>query len=118
MSGVNIMRGARTFSVTLSTSTSLATTVRVDDIATGVIHLGTMTTNATTVQVYSAPSQTGTFSRLYRYDGNAADITLVPSTTSPRSYTLPDDVYSAAWVKLVSGGTHTEGFSGSVILKS
>lgn len=118
MSGVNIMRGARSVSVTLSTSTSVATTIRVDDIATGVIHLGTMSTNATTIQVFSAPTQDGTFARLYRYDGNAADISLAPSTTAQRSYTLPDDVYSASWVKLVSGGTHTEGLTGSVVMKS
>jgi hypothetical protein len=118
MSEVKIKRRLRSVSVTLSTSTSTATTIRTDDIAAGAIHLGTMSTNSTTVQVFASPSETGTFARLYRYDGNAADITLVPSTTSPRSYTVPDDVYGAAYVKFVSGGTHTEGMTGTVVLKS
>ena len=118
MSEVKIKRRLRSVSVTLSTSTSLATTVRVDDVATGAIHLGTMSTNASTIQVFSAPSESGTFARLYRYDGNSADILLVPSTTLGRSYTLPDDVYGAAWVKFVSGGTHTEGMTGNVVMKS
>ena len=118
MSEVKIKRRMRSVSVTLSTNTSTATTVRVDDIASGAIHLGTMSTSATTVQVFASPSEAGTFARLYRYDGNSADISMVPSTTLPRSYTIPDDVYGAAYVKFVSGGTHTEGMTGTVILKS
>lgn len=118
MSEVKMKRRLRSVNVTLSTSTSISTTVRTDDIATGAMHLGTMSTNATTVQVFSAPSETGTFARLYRYDGNGADILLVPSTTAGQSYTLPEEVYGAAWVKFVSGSTHTEGMAASVVMKS
>lgn len=118
MSEVNISRRMHTVSVTLSTSTSVATTIRVDDVACGVIHLGTMSTNANTVQIHAAPSEAGTFARLYRFDGNVTDISLTPSTSLPRAYTLPDDISGAAFIKFVSGNTHTEGMAGTVVLKT
>lgn len=118
MSETKIRRDMRSVGITLSTSTSVATTVRVDDIACGSLHIGTMNTNATTIQVFSAPSEAGTFSRLYTFTGVTADILLAPSTSATRAYTLPDAVYGAGWVKFVSGSTHTEGMAASVIIKS
>lgn len=48
MSEVKIKRRFRTVNVTLSTSTSAASTLRMDDMAGAVVSLGTMSTNAST----------------------------------------------------------------------
>jgi hypothetical protein len=60
----------------------------------------------------------GTFRRLYKTDGSVADLTLAASITEGRAYALPDEVFAAEFLKLVSGTTHSTGTTGFVMLKS
>ena len=100
-----IRRKFKAISVTLSTATAAATTLRWDDVAGGTLEMGTVSTAATTVQVWASESESTAFGRLYNTDGSAADITLSPSTTESRVYALPDACYGAGALKLVAGST-------------
>jgi hypothetical protein len=118
MSEIKIKRRNRLVSITLHTATSLATTLRLDDMAGGVVSLGTMSTNSSSIQLWGSDSESGTYRRLYGSDGSAADITLAPSTSDGRIYALPDAAFALPFAKLVSGATHSTGTSGIVMLKS
>jgi hypothetical protein len=118
MSHVKIKRYERDVAITLHTATALATTLRLDDMAGGVVNLGTMSTNATSLQMWGSTSADGTFSRMYNSDGSVADITLSPSSTAGRIYALPDAVFGVSFLKIVSSTTNSTGTTGIVSFKS
>jgi len=113
-----ISRKYRDFDITLHTATSLATTLDMRDVAGAVVSLGTMSTNAAALQMWVSPSSTGTFRRLYKSDGSAADLTLAASSTEGRAYSLPDEVFGVEYLKIVSSTTNSTGTAGVVMLKS
>jgi len=118
MSDATISRKYRDFDITLHTATSLATTLDMRDVAGAVVSFGTMSTNATSLQMWVSPSSTGTFRRLYKVDGSVADLTLAPSSTDGRAYSLPDEVFGTEYLKIVSATTNSTGTSGVVMFKS
>jgi hypothetical protein len=118
MSHVKIKRYERDVSITLYTATADATTIRMDDMAGGVVNVGTMSTNASSIQIWGSNSEAGTYRRLYDASGAAADITLSPSSTAGRIYALPDACFALSWIKLVSATTSSTGTLGVVSLKS
>jgi hypothetical protein len=118
MSEIKIRRRSRDLAITLHSTTTLATTLRMEDFAGGVVELGTMSTNATTLQVWGASADAGPYCRLYKTDGSVADLTLAPSTADRRMYALPDEVFAVPFLKLVSGTTNSTGTTGIVSLKS
>lgn len=103
MSEPKIRRKFKAVGVTLGTSTSTSTTLRWDDVAGGTLEMGTVSTNATSIQVWASDSASSAFGRLYDSSGSAADITLSPSATEARVYALPDACYGAGAIKLVAG---------------
>jgi hypothetical protein len=113
-----ISRKYRDFDITLHTATSLATTLDMRDVAGAVVSFGTMSTNATSLQMWVSPSSTGTFRRLYKSDGSVADVTLAASSTDGRAYSLPDEVFGVEYLKIVSATTNSTGTAGVVMLKS
>ena len=118
MSEILIRRRLREVSITLSTATSEATTINLEDMAGGVVSLGTMSTNTTTLQCWGSNSPSGSFRRVYGADGSAADITLAPSTAEGRMYSLPDATFAVPYLKIVSATTNSTGTVGFVTLKS
>lgn len=118
MSDASISRKYRDFDITLATATAVATTLDIRDVAGAVVSFGTMSTNASTLQMWVAPTTAGTFRRLYKSDGSVADLTLSPSSTDGRAYALPDEVFAAQFLKIVSATTNSTGISGVVMLKS
>jgi hypothetical protein len=118
MSDATISRKYRDFDITLHTATSLATTLDMRDVAGAVVSFGTMSTNATSLQMWVSPSSTGTFRRLYKVDGSVADLTLAPSSTDGRAYSLPDEVFGTEYLKIVSATTNSTGTTGVVMFKS
>ena len=118
MAHVTIKRYERDVSITLHTTTALATSLRLTDVAGAVVSFGTMSTNSATLQMWGGTSEAGTFSRLYKADGSAADVTLAPSSTVGRIYSLPDEVFALPWLKIVSGTTNSTGTTGIVSMKS
>lgn len=117
MSEVKIKRRFRTVNVTLSTSTSAASTLRMDDMSGAIVSLGTMSTSASTLHIYAAESENGSYRRLYDFAGSPANITLQPSSSVGTVYSFPDAAFAAPWVKLVSGDTNSTGVSGFVTFK-
>lgn len=117
MSEVKIKRRSRTVNVTLSTSTSDASVLRMDDMAGAIVSLGTMSTNASTLHIYGSDAEDGSYRRLYDYAGSPANITLQPSSSVGTIYSLPDAAFSLSWAKIVSGDTNSTGVSGYVTLK-
>jgi hypothetical protein len=113
-----ISRKYRDFDITLHTATSLATTLDMRDVAGAVVSFGTMSTNASSLQMWVSPSSTGTFRRLYKSDGSVADVTLAASSTDGRAYSLPDEVFGVEYLKIVSATTNNTGTAGVVMLKS
>ena len=113
-----ISRKYRDFDIVLATATSLATTLDMRDVAGAVVSVGTMSTNASTLQMWASHSSTGTFRRLYKSDGSVADITLAASSTDGRAYSLPDEVFGTEFLKIVSATTNSTGTAGVVMLKS
>jgi len=118
MSEIKIKRRARTIALTIGTATADATSLRLDDMAGGVISVGTIATAASTLQLYGATSEAGEYRRVYGSDGAAADITLAPSTSAGQVYSLPDAVYALPFVKIVSGSTAATAIGAVVNLKS
>jgi len=118
MSHVKIKRYERDVSITLHTTTVLASTIRLDDMAGGVVNIGTVSTNAATLQMWGSHTEAGEFRRVYKADGSVADITLAPSSTVGRIYSLPDEVFALPFLKVVSGTTNSTGTSAVVSLKS
>jgi hypothetical protein len=118
MSHVRIKRYERDVSITLHSTTTLATTLRLDDMAGGAVSFGTMSTNAATLQTWGSNEFEGTFRRLYDSSGAAADITLAPSSTEGRIYALPDAAFGLSFLKIVSATTNSTGTTGVVMFKS
>lgn len=118
MSTSRISRLNRDTDFTLHTATALATTLDMRDVAGAVVVFGTMSTNASTLQMFVGTSPTGSFTRLYKADGSAADLTLAPSTTLGRAYSLPDEVFGTEYLKIVSATTNSTGTTGVVMFKS
>ncbi len=118
MSEVTMRRDVVDVTITLHTTTALATTFRVNEFAGGVVSFGTMSTNATSLQVFGSNTPDGDFRRLYDASATAADITLSPSSTVGRIYALPDAAFALSYAKLVSATTHSTGTIGIVSLKS
>ena len=118
MSEYKIKRKVRQFAITLGTATSAATTLRADDMAGGIISVGTMVTAAATLQIFGSVDEAGPYRRVYGADGSAADITLAPSTADGRVYSLPDALFAVPYVKIVNGTTAATGTVGIVSFKS
>jgi hypothetical protein len=118
MSEVKIRRRSRDLSITLFTATGSVTAIRMEDFAGGVVELGTMSTNSTSLQMWGASTDTGPYSRLYKTDGSVADVTLAPSTADRRMYALPDEVFAVPFLRIVSATTNSTGIVGIVSLKS
>jgi hypothetical protein len=118
MSEIKIKRRTRTISLTLGTATADATSLRLDDMAGGVISVGTMATAASTLQLFGSVAEDGPYRRVYGADGSAADITLAPSTSVGQVYSLPDAVYALPFVRIVSGSTAATAIAAVVNLKS
>lgn len=113
-----IARKVRDFDITLHTATASATTLDMRDVAGAIVSFGTMSTNASTLQMWVSASPSGSFRRLYKVDGSAADLTLAPSSTEGRAYSLPDEVFGTEYLKVVSATTNSTGTTGVVMLKS
>ncbi len=118
MSEFKIKRKIRAVSITLGTATAAATTIRVDDMAGGCISVGTMVTAAVSLQCWGSIDEEGPYRRIYGADGSAADVTLAPSTTEGRVYSLPDALFAVPFVRIVNGSTNSTGTIGIVAFKS
>jgi len=118
MSTSRISRLNRDIDITLHTATALATTLDMRDIAGAVLSIGTISTAATTLQMWVGATPTGSFRRLYKSDGSVADLTLAPSSTDGRAYSLPDEVFGTEFLKVVSATTNSTGTVGFVMFKS
>lgn len=114
----DISRLSRNIDITLTTATAAATTLDMRDVAGAVVSFGTMSTNASTLQMWVGPASSGTYRRLYKSDGSVADLTLSPSTTDGRAYALPDEVFAPQYLRIVSATTNSTGTAGIVMLKS
>ena len=114
----DMYRLSRNFDITMTTATASATTLDMRDVAGGVVSFGTMSTNASTLQMWVGTAPTGTFRRLYKSDGSVADLTLSASSTDGRAYALPDEVFGTEYLKIVSGSTNSTGTAGVVMFKS
>lgn len=113
-----LSRKNRDIDITLATATALATTLDMRDVAGAVVSFGTMSTNASTLQMWVGTSTAGTFRRLYKSDGSVADLTLAASSTDGRAYALPDEVFGTEYLKIVSATTNSTGTAGVVMFKS
>ena len=118
MSTSRISRLHRDIDITLHTATSLATTLDMRDVAGAIVVLNTLSTNSSTLQMWVGASSAGPFRRLYKSDGSVADLTLAPSSTEARAYSLPDEVFGTEFLKIVSATTNSTGTSGVVMFKS
>jgi hypothetical protein len=118
MSDARIVRRYRDTDITLHTATSLATTLDMRDVAGAVFSVGTMSTNTTSLQMWGSHRAEEPFRQLFKADGSAANITLAPSTTVGRIYSLPDEVFAVEFLKIVSATTNSTGVTGVVMFKS
>ena len=113
-----ISRKYRDFDITLHTATASATTLDLRDVAGAVVSFGTMSTSATSLQMWAGTTPTGTFRRLFKSDGSVCDLTLAASSTDGRAYALPDEVFAVEYLKIVSATTNSTGTTGVVMFKS
>lgn len=118
MADATITRKSRNIDITLATATSLATTLDMRDVAGAVVSFGTMSSSEASLQMWVAPTSSGTYRRLYKSDGSVADLTLAASTTDGRAYSLPDEVFAPQYLKILSATTNSTGVAGIVMLKS
>lgn len=113
-----IRRKFKAVPITLTTSVATAATLRFDDVAGGTLEMGTVSTNAATIQLWGSDAVTSTFGRLYNADGSVADITLAPSTTDARVYALPDAAFGVGALRLVAATTNATAAVCIVTLKT
>ncbi len=117
MSDSKIRRKSKVHPFTLSTATSLANTIPMFDMAGGIVEVGTMSTNATQLNLWVSDVEAGPFYQLYDKDGAVVKITLFASTTDGRAYSMPDEVFAAQFIKFVSATTNSTGTVGTVMFK-
>jgi len=118
MPDAQLVRLHRDIDIVLSTTTSVATTISMGDMAGGLVSFSTMHTSSATLQMWGSATAAGTFRRVYKADGSVVDITLAPSSTVGIIYALPDEVYALPFLKIVAANTVTTSATGVVILKS
>jgi hypothetical protein len=118
LSEIHIQRKTRQYTWTLGTATASAAVLRMEDMAGGVVSVGTMVTAAVSLQCFGSVTESGPYGRVYDSSGAAADITLAPSTAERRLYSLPDAVYGVPYLLIVSGTTNSTGTVAVVSLKS
>ena len=118
MAEVDIVRRDKSVDVTLSTATSSATTVRLEDAAGAIVSFGTMHTSSVAIHIYGSDEEDGEYRRLYDNVGSPANITLQPSTSVGAMYALPDAIFALPYGKLVSGDAYSTGVSGTIMFKS
>lgn len=118
MADAQIYRRTRTVDITLTTATSNANTLNLTDMAGAVVSFGTMSTNASTLQMWGCDTESGTYKRVYKVDGSVADVTLAPSTSAGTIYAMPDEVYALPFLKILSAHTAATGVAGVVVFKS
>jgi hypothetical protein len=123
MGEASIIRRSRATPITLTTSVSGSDTLRLDDMAGGVVVMSTFSSNASTLLCYGATASDATFRRIFGADGSPADVTLSAATgESPTSegrvYSLPDAVFAVPFLKIVSGTTNSTGTEAVVVFKS
>ena len=81
MNEPRIKRYHRMVALTLTSTEPTSSQIRYDDVSGGGVELGTMSTAAATLAVWSASEVGGTFRKLRKVDGTAVEITLSPSST-------------------------------------
>lgn len=112
-----IKRKFRSFQVSLTTTEPTSTPIRLDDVAGGGLVMGTVATSATVLDVWAAAEPAGQHGLLRNSDGSAVELTLSPSTTQARTYSLPDECYAAGSIKLVARQTAVTNAVCTVMLK-
>lgn len=120
MSEAIIKRKTRLVTFAITTSASNSVSFRTDDMAGGVISVGTVSTHSSNLSaiVLCSESDSGEFRRLRDSAAEAADITILGNTNSGAAYSLPDAAFSVPFMKIVGGSTHLEGVPATVFLKS
>lgn len=118
MSESVIRRNTRHVQIDVGVGTASATTLRMDDMSGGVISVGEMATAAASLQCWGAVDEIGPYRRVYGADGSAADITLDPSSTEGRIYSLPDAVFAVPFLRLVASTATATAASAVVSFKS
>lgn len=103
MSEFKIRRKGKSVPVVLTTSVATAQTLRWDDVAGGMVFVGTVATAAATINVYAASDEDQSFYPVYNADGTPASITLASSLSEGRAYALPDAAFGASALRLVAG---------------
>lgn len=98
VSEILIRRRGRRQDVTIGTSTSTASTLRVDDVAAGIVFVAAITATAT-LTLYAAPSADAGFLPLMAADGSPSTIDIGPA---PAAYSLPPETRGAHLLRLVS----------------
>ena len=64
MAEVDIVRRDKTVSITLASTTTDATTIRLEDAAGAIVSLGTMHTSSVSLHVYGSDEEAGSYRRL------------------------------------------------------
>jgi hypothetical protein len=96
MSDSKIRRKAKSYTVTLATAVAAVDAVPMVDMAGGVVSVGTMSTNASALNLYVSDEEDGTYRQLHDSVGSPANITLQPSTAVGKAYALPDAAFGRA----------------------
>lgn len=117
MSESKIRRKSKVQSFTMFTATAACDTIPMFDMAGGVVEMGTISTNASQINLWVADTTNGPFYQLYDKEGAVVKITLAPSTSAGRAYAMPDEVFAAHFIKFVSATTNSTGTVGTVMFK-
>jgi hypothetical protein len=118
MSEILIRRRTRSVPISIGTVVDTADTLRMDDMAGAVVSVGTMATAAATYQCWGSIEPEGPYRRMYDAGGEAVDITLAPSSTDGRVYSLPDGVFAVPYVRIVSSTASATATSAVISFKS
>jgi hypothetical protein len=116
VSELKTLRRGRVQGVTVGTSSSSSSTIRLDDMASGVVYLAGAATAATTLQVWASVSPDDTYLPLQAADGS--DVVVSLNTTESRAYVLPSAVGTARFIRLVSDADIGTAATVSVSVKS
>lgn len=113
-SHVTIRRYHKVLPVTIGTTQSASTSIRLNDVAGGIVQVPSETQAGVTIGVFGSYSESGPYARLYNAAGEAETITVASSPGNQTMYPLPDSVYAVPFIKLVGSAAITS----FVVLKS
>lgn len=90
---------ASTASISITASATTSPTIKVGDIAGGIVHV--LSGSVTSLQFWVCDTENGTYIRLY----DSSNAAIARTVATSRAYALPDELFGAEFLRIVGDAT-------------